>query len=505
MEAALEALRALRLAEPGIGVKPLVAKLKEQRLDLEVGAKEVREMVRKLDEEHGGVLGDAAVAMQAAMVSMIKDSRKWLVLQWASFVVYGLPAFEVHSSGVAAALDAESAVPGGLTSMNGGLPSEDAPQEPFLLDEHGDPCWVVAQEQQQLRALKHQRPTRTDRPFSAADWAEAVASLRNDKFKVQLGKYFASSISPQREYWIQYKDDEAKPFLVLHIHFPKPPAGAADRTPPFHLVTSVNARFSRGDSEPGRYNQFMRRSIESEGLRLTGGHPSIDSVASNAHEMGDYSEVDGHLPLGCVEVTLGTGKPWPGQVWLGPPRRLDQEQQAWLDGFDFYHLFGLHGTGATIDVRSVSRPGAAGGVAMQGIETRVNLRIDLLPIADLNRRVELFDRLQVFEINHFIGTSDFKLLGRTLKHVPRTVGWDFERHLDAAGVPAYPPWPPPAHEEIAAVATAADLRDVLMHVEAERRRHERPIPPRYYEEWERKARQSGPKPTELGDKWRHDG
>ena len=160
MEAALEALRALRLAEPGIGVKPLVAKLKEQRLDLEVGAKEVREMVRKLDEEHGGVLGDAAVAMQAAMVSMIKDSRKWSVLQWASFVVYGLPAFEVHSSGVAAALDAESAVPGGLTSMNGGLPSEDAPQEPFLLDEHGDPCWVVAQEQQQLRALKHQRPTR---------------------------------------------------------------------------------------------------------------------------------------------------------------------------------------------------------------------------------------------------------------------------------------------------------------------------------------------------------
>ena len=38
----------------------------------------------------GGALGDVAAAMQGAMVSMIRDGR-WTVLQWAAFVVYGLP------------------------------------------------------------------------------------------------------------------------------------------------------------------------------------------------------------------------------------------------------------------------------------------------------------------------------------------------------------------------------------------------------------------------------
>ena len=46
----LAALHALRLGEPGLGVKPLVAKLKEQQPGLEIGAKEVREMCRKLDD-----------------------------------------------------------------------------------------------------------------------------------------------------------------------------------------------------------------------------------------------------------------------------------------------------------------------------------------------------------------------------------------------------------------------------------------------------------------------
>ena len=36
----------------------------------------------------GGTLGDATVAMQGAMVSMIRE--KWSVQQWAAFVVYGL-------------------------------------------------------------------------------------------------------------------------------------------------------------------------------------------------------------------------------------------------------------------------------------------------------------------------------------------------------------------------------------------------------------------------------
>ena len=66
MEATLDALRALRLAEPGLGVKPLVSKLKEQQPGLEIGAKEVREMCRKLDEEQAAAKPDAAGSSAAA-------------------------------------------------------------------------------------------------------------------------------------------------------------------------------------------------------------------------------------------------------------------------------------------------------------------------------------------------------------------------------------------------------------------------------------------------------
>jgi len=38
----------------------------------------------------GGAVGDATAAMQGAMVSMIADDRRWSVLEWAAFVVYGL-------------------------------------------------------------------------------------------------------------------------------------------------------------------------------------------------------------------------------------------------------------------------------------------------------------------------------------------------------------------------------------------------------------------------------
>jgi tetratricopeptide (TPR) repeat protein len=47
----LASLRALRIAEPTAGVKPLVAKLKESHPDCKLGAKEVREMLRKLEAE----------------------------------------------------------------------------------------------------------------------------------------------------------------------------------------------------------------------------------------------------------------------------------------------------------------------------------------------------------------------------------------------------------------------------------------------------------------------
>ena len=41
-EALLEAVRGLRVADPDLGVKPLVAKLQEQQPDLGAGTKEVR-------------------------------------------------------------------------------------------------------------------------------------------------------------------------------------------------------------------------------------------------------------------------------------------------------------------------------------------------------------------------------------------------------------------------------------------------------------------------------
>ena len=45
----------------------------------------------------GGAVGDATVAMQGAMVSMIRDGH-WTVLQWAAFVVYGLASVDLTAA-----------------------------------------------------------------------------------------------------------------------------------------------------------------------------------------------------------------------------------------------------------------------------------------------------------------------------------------------------------------------------------------------------------------------
>ena len=47
----LEAIRGLRLADPELGPKPLLAKLREQRPDLGAGNKEVREALLALKAE----------------------------------------------------------------------------------------------------------------------------------------------------------------------------------------------------------------------------------------------------------------------------------------------------------------------------------------------------------------------------------------------------------------------------------------------------------------------
>ena len=50
-DAVLEAVRGLRVADPGLGPKPLLAKLREQQPDLAAGNKEVREALAALKAE----------------------------------------------------------------------------------------------------------------------------------------------------------------------------------------------------------------------------------------------------------------------------------------------------------------------------------------------------------------------------------------------------------------------------------------------------------------------
>ena len=50
-EALLDAVRGLRLAEPDLGFKPLLAKLQEQQPDLGAATKEVREALKALKAE----------------------------------------------------------------------------------------------------------------------------------------------------------------------------------------------------------------------------------------------------------------------------------------------------------------------------------------------------------------------------------------------------------------------------------------------------------------------
>ena len=60
-DALLEAVRGLRVAEPDLGFKPLLAKLREQQPDLGAATKEVREALNALKAE-----GEAAKATAAA-------------------------------------------------------------------------------------------------------------------------------------------------------------------------------------------------------------------------------------------------------------------------------------------------------------------------------------------------------------------------------------------------------------------------------------------------------
>eukprot|EP00964_Phaeocystis_antarctica_P009352 scaffold5067_cov65-Phaeocystis_antarctica.AAC.9 len=64
-DALLEAVRGLRVAEPDLGFKPLLAKLREQQPDLGAATKEVREALKALQAESGATKA-AAIAPPAA-------------------------------------------------------------------------------------------------------------------------------------------------------------------------------------------------------------------------------------------------------------------------------------------------------------------------------------------------------------------------------------------------------------------------------------------------------
>ena len=59
-EAPLEAVRGLRVADPDLGFKPLLAKLREQQPDLRAGSKEVREALTALKAESEAAKAAAA-------------------------------------------------------------------------------------------------------------------------------------------------------------------------------------------------------------------------------------------------------------------------------------------------------------------------------------------------------------------------------------------------------------------------------------------------------------
>ena len=61
-DALLEAVRGLRLAEPDLGLKPLLAKLREQRPELGAATKEVREALATLKAESEAAAKAAARA-----------------------------------------------------------------------------------------------------------------------------------------------------------------------------------------------------------------------------------------------------------------------------------------------------------------------------------------------------------------------------------------------------------------------------------------------------------
>ena len=76
-EALLQAVRGLHVADPDLGVKPLLAKLREQQPDLAAGNKEVRETLTVLKAESEATEA-AAAASPAAAATPANLSRRFM-------------------------------------------------------------------------------------------------------------------------------------------------------------------------------------------------------------------------------------------------------------------------------------------------------------------------------------------------------------------------------------------------------------------------------------------
>eukprot|EP00964_Phaeocystis_antarctica_P110187 scaffold74580_cov63-Phaeocystis_antarctica.AAC.1 len=70
-EALLEAVRGLHVADPDLGVKPLLARLREQQPGLGAGNKEVREALKALEAESEAKAAAAAAAATAAAAAAV--------------------------------------------------------------------------------------------------------------------------------------------------------------------------------------------------------------------------------------------------------------------------------------------------------------------------------------------------------------------------------------------------------------------------------------------------
>ena len=111
-EALLEAVRGLRVADPGLGFKPLLAKLRERQPDLGAATKEVREALTALKAETAESEAKAAAALVQAVTAAAppaadeEDVPLHPALVWREAFLLKLEALRAKSEGIDKEIDA---------------------------------------------------------------------------------------------------------------------------------------------------------------------------------------------------------------------------------------------------------------------------------------------------------------------------------------------------------------------------------------------------------------